>query len=139
VTRKRNSRSCGEEDGMGTDVSHASRGNLLDAAWQVAKVFRTYGTYGTQEKAAKALRRRCPAISTRRCDNALVKAIALHDAAATAVAADVQSLLDETDVLAGRFPNYRRQVTRVRLECPGFYASTCREALSWVFYQCHLR
>lgn len=124
---------------MDSDDARTSRCALLDAAWQVAKLFRTYGTYGTEAKAAQALRRRCPEVSARRRDNALGKAIALHDAAAAAVAADVRSLLGDTDVRAGRFPDFRGPVGRVRLECRGFRAATYREAMSWVFYQYHLR
>ena len=116
-----------------------TRGELLDAAWEVARRFRAHGGYGSEPKACQALRRRRPGFTDRQYVNALRKGLALYDVAVEVVARDVGALLRQTDVGAERFPDFRDLAREVRPRCPGFPAATYRAALTWVFYQFHLR
>ena len=114
------------------------RGSLLHAAWEVARAYRAHAAYGSENKAYKALRRRCPAFTARQCENAFRKAIAFYDASVEAVARDAAALWQETDAAANRFPDFRDLVNEMRLRFPGFRVSTYRSALSWVFLWYHL-
>lgn len=116
-----------------------TRGELLDAAWEVARRLRAYGGYGSEARACAALRRRRPGFTDRQYGNALRKGLALFDAAVELVARDARSLLRQTDVMAERFPDFHELAGKVRSHCPGFPAAAYRAALSWVFYQYHLR
>lgn len=102
-------------------------------------MFRVYGTYGTEAKAAKALRRRCPGFSVRQYANALRKADALHETVIAEVAARSRSLLQQTDFAAKRFPDLSDLRQRVRDECPGFWWGTYQGAIWWIFYIYYLR
>jgi hypothetical protein len=116
-----------------------SRGELLDAAWEVARHLRAYDGYGTEGKACRALHRRRPGFTDRQYRNAVRKGLALYDAAVGLVARHAESLHRQTDVRAGRFPDFRDLAAQVRPSCPGFLAPTYRAALSWAFYWNHLR
>lgn len=116
-----------------------TRGELLAAAWEVARHFRAYGGYGSEAKACRALGQRRPGFTDRQYLNALRKGLALYDAAAELVARDIGTLLRQTDVGANRFPDFRDLADEVRSRCPGFLAETYRAALAWVFLQHHLR
>lgn len=116
-----------------------TRAELLDAAWEVARLFRAHGRYGSDAKASQALRRRRPGFTDRQYTNALRKGLALFDAAVELVARDVGLLLRQTDVRAERFPEFHDLAGEARSRCPGFPAATYQTALSWVFYQYHLR
>jgi hypothetical protein len=111
----------------------------LEVAWDVAGRLRAHGTYGSLAKAAKALSRRCPGFSARQYDNAIRKGLALYDAAVEVVAANVLSLLRQTNVAANQFPDFRSLAQRLRRRNPGFRLSTCRAALSWVWFWHHLK
>jgi len=116
-----------------------SRGELLAAAWEVARHYRAHRGYGTEDKACRALRRRRAGFTSRQYLNAFRKGLALYDAAVDVVARDVLALHRQTDVQANRFPAFREQTAEVRPLCPGFQASTYRAALSWVLFWHHLK
>jgi hypothetical protein len=116
-----------------------TRGELLDAAWEVALQFRAHGGYGSGVRARAALRRRRPGFTDRQYVNALRKGLALFDIAVELVARDARSLLRQMDVQAERFPAFHDLAGEARSRCPGFPAATYPAALSWVFYQYHLR
>jgi hypothetical protein len=124
---------------MGGAVPMHSRGELLDAAWEVARNFRGYGQYGSEEKACRALRGRRPAFTDRQYRNALRKGVALFEVAVAAVARHANELHRQTDVRAGVFPDFTGLAVKVRPGCPGFPAATYQAALQWAFYQYHLR
>ena len=116
-----------------------TRGELLAAAWEVAVRFRAHGGYGTEARAYQALRRRRPGFTDRQYRNALRRGLALYDAAADLVARDARALHGQTDVWAGRFPDFRDLAADLRPLCRGFRAPTYRAALLWVFCWHHLR
>jgi hypothetical protein len=124
---------------MSGTVPMHSRGDLLDAAWEVARNYRGHGRYGTAEKACRALRGRRPGFTDRQYGNALRKALALVDASVEVVARHAAELHRQTDVRADKVPGFADQAAEVRPGCPGFPAATYRAALLWAFYQYHLR
>ncbi len=122
------------------DPTRPPRGQLLDAALEVARNLRDNGTYGSSEaKAAKALSRRCPGFSARQYENAVRKALSLYDTAIEVVALNAMSLARQTNVAANQFPDFGNLAERVRERCPGFPLSTYEKALSWVFFWYHLK
>lgn len=121
---------------MSTDHS---RGELLDAAWDVARNLRAYGRYGAESVAHRALARRRPGFTPRKYANALRKGLALHDAAVAAVARRAAEWGRQTDVRAGRFPDFRDAAGEARRHCPGFPAATYRAAVAWAYHWHHLR
>ncbi len=117
----------------------SSRGELLAAAWEVAAYFRAYSAYGSERKACQALERRRPGFSPRRYRNAFLKGVALYDAAVALVDRHADALGRETDAEAGRYPDFRDLVGRLRRRYPGFRVPTYRAALVWVFVRHYLR
>jgi hypothetical protein len=111
----------------------------LDAAWEVAKPFRAFGAYGSEEQARAALRRRCRGLTEEQCGNALHKALGLYDTAVELVARDAAALWERTDVRTGRTPDFLALPRELQRRCPGFRITTCRTALAWVFYWHHLK
>ncbi|WP_439621485.1 hypothetical protein [Gemmata sp.] len=89
-------------------------------------------------RARAALRRR-PGFTDRQHASALQKGLALFDVAVELVSRDARSLLRRTDVRAARFPAVHDWAGEARDRCPGFPAAAYPAALSWVFYQYHLR
>lgn len=116
-----------------------TRGELLEAAWAVAARYRAHGAYGSDGRACRALRRRCPGFTARQYHNAVRKAVGLYDVAVGLVARHAAALWRQTDVAANRFPDFRELTGTVRRRCPGFRVSTCRAALAWVFFWHHLK
>src|SRR5438067_1590008 len=99
-----------------------SRGDLMDAAWQVAQQYRAY----------EALARRCRGCTEGRYEIAFRQAVALYDAAVVLVAANAEALWEQTDFAKSLFPDFARLIGKLRRRCPGFRADTYRAALSWI-------
>src|SRR5262249_5330141 len=116
-----------------------SRGDLLDAAWQVAQQHRAHHTYGSESSACKALEGRCKGFSERQYQNAFRQAVALYDAAVVLVDANARALWEQTDVAKNQYPAFTPLVSRLRQTCPGFRVATYLAALSWVFFWRHLK
>lgn len=116
-----------------------SRGELLGAAWEVARNFRAYGQYGAEVGARRALARRRPGFTPLQYANALQNGLRLLDAAEAAVARRAAAWLRQTDVAAVRFPDFRGVAGELRRKCPGFPAATYRAAVAWAYDWHHLR
>src|SRR5947209_3011101 len=103
-----------------------SRGELLAAAWEVAAYFRAHAAYGSERRACKALERRRPGFTDEQYRSAFRKGIRLYDTVVSLVARCAGALWKETDIQAGRYPDFGDLVGEVRRRCPGFRVATYR-------------
>jgi hypothetical protein len=119
-----------------------SRGQFLEAAFTAAQRFKaSYRGYESAEKAIAALRRRFPGLTKRRYTNAFRKAVGLYEGA-------VKLVQRNRDILWQRWRALEEEsavfdfgfvARRLRRHAPGFRASTCSQAIGWVWYWHHLR
>lgn len=118
-----------------------SRGELLDAAWQVAQIYRDYGGYGGSEaEASRALARRCRGCSLRRCRNAFRKAVDLYNAAYEVVDRHAPELWRQRGVASGKeWGDLRACEAEIAERFRAFRASTRRGAVAWVWFWHHLK
>lgn len=116
-----------------------TRGQFMEAAWQVAHQYRAHNAYGSERKACAALQRRCPGFTERQYRNAFRKAVSLYDVAAELVADRAEVLLAQTDVRRNQWPDFSDFLAPIRKRCPGFRTSTYRSALVWALFWNHLK
>lgn len=112
---------------------------MLGAAWEVAAYYRAHSAYGSEARACRALRRRCPGFTARQYQNAFRKGVALYDAAVRLVDRHAAALERQLDVAANRSPDFRDLAGKLRQRHPGFRVLTYRYALFWAFTWYHLR
>ncbi|MFN3648214.1 MAG: hypothetical protein ACK47B_01435 [Armatimonadota bacterium] len=114
----------------------ASRETLLDTAWDVARRFVDFGSYGSEQKACRALRRRVPGFAPEEYREAFHLALRVLDAAGEVVKRQLAS--------GAGLPNLDDFVTEALVDelaerVPGFYLEGYRGVLWWVYYWRHLR
>jgi hypothetical protein len=122
---------------MGKRRAQLSRADLLDTAFDVARRFEDFGSYGSTSRAERALARRCPGFSPSQYSNALLTARELWAMANRLVDANSDRLI----AVAARtrdwnFPEFDG---RLRKAFPAFRLSTLRGAISWSLFWHHLK
>ena len=113
-----------------------ARAALLDAAVDVARRLRAFDEYGSEARATRALRRRCPGFGDGEYASSLSAALQLFDAAhtvATQRAPEFQSIRRPTE--SDWEPDARRLAERY----PGFPEATYRWVTGWTIYYFALR
>lgn len=110
---------------------------LLDTAFDVARRYKSFGSYGSEAAAVRALHRRCSGFSKEQCGAAFHQASRLFDAASEVVADHKEELLENWQT-----PDQVDAASidaTVQQRCPDFSVSTCPSAWGWVFMWHHLR
>lgn len=107
--------------------------DLLDTAFDVARRHKSFGSYGSQAAAVRALHRRRQDFSREQCRGALEQGLLLYD-----IATESYSKHKELLATTWQTPKASEAADFVCAEvhqlCPSFSMSTCRSALGWVFY-----
>jgi hypothetical protein len=106
---------------------------LLETAFDVARRYKSFGSYGSEAAAVRALHRRCSGFSKEQCRAALHRAVFLVEVATETLAKHKEVLLTtlqtpEADKAASLISH------GIHRHCPDFSISTCASALSWVLY-----
>jgi hypothetical protein len=115
----------------------STRADLFDTAFDVARRYEEFGSYGSVRKAERALARRCPGHDVDQYPAAFRSARALWAAASKLVdlhAARLVAIASETH--SWDFPEFDAELRR---DHPGFEVATLRGAISWCLYWHHLR
>ena len=111
--------------------------DLLDTAFDVARRYKSFGSYGSEAVAVRALHRRCPGFSKDQCRDAFHQALHLFETTSEVVTHHQEELLANWQtperVDSGSID------AAIQQRCPGFSVSTCRSAWGWVFVWHHLR
>ncbi len=107
--------------------------DLLDTAFDVARRYKSFGSYGSETAAIRALQRRCSGFSKEQCWDAFHRAVCLVEVAAETLAKHQESLLNvlQTPEADGATSLIYHEIHRL---CPDFSMSTCASALSWALY-----
>src|SRR5215217_5748011 len=108
---------------MATHIHLSLREGLLDTATDVALRFRVFEEYGSDTRAAHALRRRKPGFDPSDYTDAFFSALALFDAACARVEADAADIRHRGWLTEEKAEQYARALAD---EHPGFAASTLR-------------
>ncbi len=107
--------------------------DLLDIAFDVARRYKNFGSYGSTAAAVRALHRRCPGFSKEQCREALEQGLLLLDIA-------TESYIRHKELLTTTWqtPEASEAADFVCAEihqlCPAFSMPSCWSALGWVFY-----
>jgi len=115
------------------EVIRSEATGLLEAAFDVARRYKSFGSYGSEAAAVRALHRRCSDSGKEQCRAALGRAVSLLGVA-TEVAARHKELLSETWQTPGADEAASLVCSELRLACPEFSHAACRSALGWIFY-----
>jgi hypothetical protein len=116
---------------------------IFAAAFDVARRFSAFDDYGSQEKAIKALQRRCKGSSAEQCRDAFTRSLNLLAEAEVFVKKNRNTLWKRWDALPKQ--NYPRDMDTSDLtklladRCPGIPLPVCQEALLWVFAWRHIK
>ena len=121
---------------------------LWEPAFDVARRYRAFESYGSERKACQALRRRCPGFGPDEYSEMFRQAVYLYDQALDVVETHKGPLL----AYYGNPANWKNTVLPEELQllwqdlygclserCPGLPLSVCRQAANWVFYWHHWR
>jgi len=108
-----------------------------DAAFDVARRFRDFDSYGSEAKAIRALRRRCPGISREQADELFHAGCGLWQEALEAVAANADALWREYRSGGGVDPALLDREHQRR--CPEVPVMTWRTAVGWIWFWHHLK
>ena len=108
-----------------------------DAAFDVARRYREFDSYGSQIRAIRALRRRCPGLSAEQAAYLFRRSLELWQAAVEVVAANADCLWQQfradPDVDLTRLDGERERW------CPDVPLETWRSALGWIWFWHHLK
>jgi len=112
--------------------------DLLDTAFDVVRRYKSFDSYGSKAAAVRALHRRCSCFSKEQCQEALDQGPVLFDIATQAYDKNKELLATtwQTPKTSEAADTVCAEIQHI---CPRFRASTCRSALSWIFYWDHLR
>ena len=112
------------------------QGTLFDTAADVARRLRAFDEYGTEARATRALRRRCPGFNEADYAKAFEAALELIDAAcalATGNATEFQSIGLPAEA------HWQPHVRRLARRHPGFTEATYQWVTAWSIYYFALR
>jgi hypothetical protein len=115
---------------------------FLEVALDVARRRRDFESYGSENKALRALRRRCPNFAPAEYEDALNRAYRLYDVAEELVASHKAALWANLEAPDGQVPYatlYDDLVEQARIRCPGFHAHSYSSTLGWIWFWHHLK
>jgi hypothetical protein len=118
-----------------------SHDELMDVAWDVARRFIDFGSYGSKANARKALQRRCKGFTKEEYSNALEEAITMLDTAVQIVRRNSEMLWEQwkAQKWEPKHIDFQDMDRELQQECPQFPLAVCQSALNWVFFWHHLR
>src|SRR5688500_8289606 len=104
-------------------------------AFDVAHRFRDYDSYGSEQRAANALRRRCPNLTKVEAQELFDASLRAYDSALGFIAGESKRLHAHQGNVAGleEFDHVRDRI------CPSVPIQVWRDTLSWIWYWHHLR
>jgi hypothetical protein len=118
-------------------MSEAISDELWETAWDVARRYKAFNSYGTKAKAVKALQRRCPYNGIAQCEDFFSSALNVYEAAFDVLSRDEVRVREETgNSLKLNFQSYDEEFGRI---CPKAPKIIVHSALQWVWYWNHLR
>ncbi len=114
------------------------RSELLTVAAETAWRLRAYKGYSlSKAKACRAIRRRCPTFSTRRCENALAQSLALYDVVERAVSKNKDRLWAAEESGDDSWTSFFD--AELRDQFPASRIGALRWMVGMMFYYWHLR
>ncbi|HEY0072765.1 MAG TPA: hypothetical protein VGB77_01595 [Abditibacteriaceae bacterium] len=121
--------------------SLSSSEELRSVAWDVARRFVEFGSYGSKIKACRALKRRCKGFTDEEYLVAFEESVALLKTAMEIVANNAELLWQQWQAQQGE----RKQIEfqgideELHQQHPQFSLSLCQLTLNWVFFWHHLK
>ena len=123
---------------MTRDQVSIPRGELFTVAVETAWRFRAYRGYGlSKTKACRAIRRRCPTFSKRRCENAFAKSLVLYDVVERVVSKNERRLWEAQESGDDSWPSFFD--AELRGEFSAIRIGDLRWMVSMMFYYWYLR